>query len=80
MASTAMKQLKQQVLGLPEQERAELMHDVIASLDGAGDDGVEEAWAEDITRRVREIETGAVQTVDAAEVMRRIAAKVRAVK
>ncbi len=80
MASTAMKQLKEQVLALPEQERAELMHDVIASLDGADDDGVEEAWAEEITRRVREIETDSVQTIDAADVMQRIAARARTAK
>jgi hypothetical protein len=36
MASAAMQQLKAQVLKLPEEERAELVHDVIASLDGPG--------------------------------------------
>lgn len=80
MASTAMKQLKEQVLRLPEDERAELMHDVIASLDGPADDGVEEAWAEEIARRIEEIRAGSVQMVDAAEVMERIAARVRGSK
>ena len=80
MASAAMQQLKAQVLKLPEEERAELVHDVIASLDGPGEDGVEEAWAEEITRRIHEIRAGTVQTVDAAEVMARIAARVRGSK
>lgn len=77
MASAAMKQLKEQVLNLPEDERAELVHDVIASLDGPGDEGVEEAWAEEITRRIHEIRAGTVRTVDAAELMERIASRVR---
>jgi putative addiction module component (TIGR02574 family) len=80
MASAAMKQLKEQVLKLPEDERAELVYDVIASLDGPGDEGVEEAWAEEITRRIHEIRAGTVETVDAADVMERIAARVRSTK
>jgi putative addiction module component (TIGR02574 family) len=76
MASTAMMQLKAEVLKLPEDERAELVHDVIASLDGPGDEGVEEAWAEEITHRIEEIRAGSVQAVAAADVMERIAARV----
>ena len=77
MASMAMQKLKDQVLGLPEQERAELVHDVIASLDGLADTGVEEAWAEEIVRRVGELESGTVQAVDAEEVMCRVANRLR---
>jgi len=80
MESAAMKQLKEQVLGLPEDERAEFLHDVIASLDGPADVGVEEAWAEEITRRIQEIKAGSVQMVEAADLMERISARVRGTK
>ena len=72
MASMAMQKLKDQVLGLPEQERAELVDDVIASLDGLADTGVEEAWAEEIVRRVSELESGTVQAAEAVSIRSRL--------
>lgn len=77
MASMTMKLLEEQVLKLPEGERAELVHDVIASLDGNAENGVEESWAEEILHRIQDLKSGTVQTIDAAEVMERIAARVR---
>ena len=75
MGDAGLQRLKDEVLGLPERERAELVHDVIASLDGLPDQDVEEVWAEEITRRFLEVEAGTVQTVDAGEVLHRIAAR-----
>ncbi|MFS8067514.1 MAG: addiction module protein, partial [Byssovorax sp.] len=39
-------------LALPEEERAELALDLIDSLDGPADEGVEEAWADEVDARV----------------------------
>ena len=36
---------------------------LIESLDGPPDENVEAAWAEEVERRVREIDSGAVKTV-----------------
>ena len=77
MAGMRLKELKDQVLKLPERERAELVHDVIASLDGDADGNVEEAWANEILQRVRDLKSGAVQTVSSTEAMERIAARLR---
>lgn len=45
-----------------ERDRAEVAG-MIESLDGPHDDNVEAAWAEEVERRVREIESGAVRTI-----------------
>ena len=36
---------------------------LIESLDGPPDENVEATWAEEVERRVREIESGAVETI-----------------
>jgi len=48
---------------LPEADRAELAGRLIESLDGEPDEGVEAAWAEEIERRVRQLDSGEVQTI-----------------
>jgi putative addiction module component (TIGR02574 family) len=76
MASRTLKHLKEQVLKLPEEERAELVYDVIASLDGDAEGDVEESWADEIVLRIHQLRSGAVQTVSATEAMERIAARI----
>ncbi len=48
---------------LSERERAELAGLLLESLEGEPDEGVEAAWAEEVERRVREIDSGLVQTI-----------------
>jgi putative addiction module component (TIGR02574 family) len=48
------------VLALPEQDRAFLAHQLIASLDNTADADAEAQWNEVIDRRSREIEEGRV--------------------
>ena len=55
--------LLSQALKLPDDERAALAAELIASLDGDPDEGVEEAWAAEIKRRVDQIERGAVELI-----------------
>ena len=48
---------------LTERERAELAGLLLESLEGEPDENVEAAWAEEIERRVRQIESGDLETV-----------------
>jgi len=52
-----------QALKLPDAERAALAVELIASLDGEPDHGVEEAWAQEIKRRVEQIDRGEVELI-----------------
>ncbi len=69
-----MKEIEQELLDLPQAERARLAHRLIVSLDEdvPADEGVEAAWLEEIKRRDAEIERGEVQLIPAEEVMRRV--------
>jgi putative addiction module component (TIGR02574 family) len=62
----------EEAMSLPEDERADLAAALIESLDGTADEGVEEAWAQEIERRVHEVESGAVETVPWSEARKRI--------
>jgi putative addiction module component (TIGR02574 family) len=62
-------------MALPEQERAELAHDLIMSLDGPKDTGVEEAWDQEILRRIAEVDAGQAKLLDRAELRRRMREK-----
>lgn len=77
MASVALEQLRNKALELSEAERAELAHDLVASLDGKPDPGAADAWDAEIVRRVTEIDEGTVTLVDAEEVSNRIRARLR---
>lgn len=55
--------LFRKVLELNEPDRTELVALLIDSLDPEAEQGVEAAWLQEIDRRVREIDSGAVQTI-----------------
>lgn len=56
----AIEQLKPQLETLSREERAELAHFLLQSLDPDEDQGVSEAWDREIARRVEEIRSGRV--------------------
>jgi putative addiction module component (TIGR02574 family) len=59
---------------LPAQERGLLIDHLIESLDeGPAEEGVEEAWAEEIKHRVDDIRSGKVKMIPGEEVRRRLA-------
>lgn len=63
-------------LALPPEDRAELAGSLIESLDAATDaDTEEEAWQQEVARRIQDLDAGKAQTIPWAEVRRRIAAK-----
>jgi putative addiction module component (TIGR02574 family) len=61
-----------EALKLPSNERAEVAERLIASLDEAPDTGVEQAWQEEVQRRLGQIERGEVNTIPWEEVQRRL--------
>ena len=61
-------ELLQEASQLPEADRAELAGRLLESLHGEPDEGLEAAWAEEIERRVRQIDSGEVKTIPWEEV------------
>jgi putative addiction module component (TIGR02574 family) len=64
--------LLKQVLALSEKDRATLAGALIESLETTVDEGADEAWAEEIRRRVDQLDAGAVETVPWSEVRERL--------
>jgi putative addiction module component (TIGR02574 family) len=67
-------ELLKKALTLSPEDRATLAGSLLESLEEA-EEGVEEAWNEEITRRVEEFEAGKAKTVSWDEVRRYIEAK-----
>jgi putative addiction module component (TIGR02574 family) len=66
----------EKALTLSTQERGLLIDRLVESLDeGPAEEGVEEAWEEEIKRRVDDIRSGKVKTIPGEEVRRRLAAR-----
>jgi putative addiction module component (TIGR02574 family) len=55
--------LFRKALSLDEADRAELVGLLIDSLDAETEHGAEAAWLQEIDRRARELDSGAVQTI-----------------
>ncbi len=72
MTSVALEQVRNKALALSEAERAELAHNLVASLDGAPDPSAAGAWDVEILRRLKQIDDGTAEFVDRAELKRRM--------
>jgi putative addiction module component (TIGR02574 family) len=68
--SAHVEHLTEQALELSEGERAEIAYRLLRSLDDAKEEGVEEAWEEEIARRVEEVKNGTASGIYAEEVFR----------
>ena len=77
MSSKAQKVL-QEALTLPPAERADVAATLLDSLDEQEDEGVEQAWAQEIERRIREVESGAVKMIPWSEARCRLRARMDA--
>jgi putative addiction module component (TIGR02574 family) len=56
-------QVFREALELEQSDRAELAKLLIDSLDPTVEEGVEEAWMEEVERRAAELDSGAAQTI-----------------
>ena len=74
MKSSA-KEILDQALEMPENDRAAIAERLLASLDAKPDRNVEEAWQQEIQRRLSELDRGDVECVPWEEVRSRMGKK-----
>jgi len=72
--SATIEQLTHEALTLPETERARLAQTLLQSLEPA-EEGVEQAWAIEVVRRLERVREGTAQGRPAEEVFRDIRAR-----
>lgn len=73
--SPDVSELLKKALALPQEARAALAGSLLESLDDEpADEGVEEAWSEEIKRRIRELDSGKAKPIPWVEARRQIAA------
>ena len=72
MSTEMMERLRSEALTLSMPERAELAHDLLESLDAPADEGVEDAWDEEIIRRIAQIDAGQAKLLSRDEFRRRL--------
>ena len=71
--STTLEQIQADAMKLSAEERAELADRLWVSL--ARQDEIDQAWAEEIERRVRQLDSGEVETIPAEAVIAELRAK-----
>ena len=76
--ATTTKELYEQALALDESERATLANLILESLVPADPDA-EEAWAKEIERRVKDLESGAIKTISWNEVRADLDTKLKSI-
>ncbi len=64
-------ELLQKALALPENERAELAGNLIASLDATVDQDADAAWQQEIVHRLHDVQSGKVKTISWEEVQQK---------
>ncbi len=62
----------EEALKLSATERAEVAEQLISSLDDIPDTNVEQAWQEEVQRRLQQVERGELKTIPWEEVQRRL--------
>jgi putative addiction module component (TIGR02574 family) len=67
-----LEELYEKASELPVEERAELAGRLLESIEKNADDGVEEAWAAEIERRMADYRAGRVTTILWSEVRARL--------
>lgn len=77
MASVVLERLRSEALTLTEPERAELAHALLTSLDGGPDADAQEAWDQEINRRLAELDAGTGNLIDRDEFKRRMRDRLR---
>ena len=77
MGSSELEKVRAEALNLPEPDRAELAHNLVASLDGPADPDTEQAWNAEILRRLAEIDSGVASLIDREEFRRRLSARIK---
>jgi len=69
------KEIREEALRLTPRQRWQLVQDLHASLMTAEEREVEEAWLDEVERRVQSIEDGTARMIPSEEVFRKLRAK-----
>jgi putative addiction module component (TIGR02574 family) len=72
MSKEKLDQLRTSISTLTEAERAELAYELVASLDGPRDKDVEQAWDDEIVRRIDQVEAGDAELLSRDEFRKRM--------
>lgn len=75
--SVSAEALLDSALRLPSEDRARIAAELIASLDGIPEAGVEAAWDAEVERRIEQVDQGKVQLVDWNDVKAEVARVVK---
>jgi putative addiction module component (TIGR02574 family) len=70
--ATDAQEILDAALKLSDQEKAAIAASLIESLDPDYDEGCDEAWAAEIAKRMREVDSGQVKTIPWSEARRMI--------
>lgn len=71
--TTDAKKILDDAMRLSEADRAEMAGLLIESLDDVADENVQQAWNDEIARRLAELDNGSVKAISWSEVRRRMA-------
>ena len=77
VSNPSLEKLRSELLGLPEQDRADLAYSLVASLDGPADPDSKAAWDAEIKRRLNEVEAGTARLIDREELKRQMNARLK---
>lgn len=77
MARSDLDQLRDQAKALSEADRAELAHDLLATLDGAPDADAAQAWEQELLVRLADVKQGTATTLSRAELSDRLQQRFR---
>lgn len=80
MPKATKEKIIEDALGLSLDERAQVAREIIASIDGAAGEDVEDAWAAEIERRLKDIDEGRVTLEDWGSVRQRIRNRLRSAR
>jgi putative addiction module component (TIGR02574 family) len=72
MNNPVLARVRSEALGLTDEERAELAHDLVASLDSSADTNAAQEWDVEVSRRLDEIDSRTATLIDREEFSRRL--------
>ncbi|WIM05168.1 MAG: addiction module protein [Candidatus Nitricoxidivorans perseverans] len=70
--SDLVTELSHRARELVPEDRARLAEELLASLEGNPEPGVDSAWDDELRKRIAEVESGAVEPIPADEVFARV--------
>ena len=72
-----LQRIEDEALDLPREERAQLIQRLVLSLESPSEEELRSDWLLEARRRAEELDSGSVQAVPGAEVMRKARALIR---